>query len=85
MFRAERKLAIILTDGSSDLWEMQQAQQRAVKANVECLGITIGGSEGNYMDRTFSKEKNRNLEDAGNHAQIGTAFIDILKTSITTS
>jgi hypothetical protein len=83
--RAERKIAIILTDGSSDLFDMQQAYQRAVNSGIEPLGITLGGSEGNYMDRTFSKEKNRNLKDTGNHAQIGTAFIDILKTSITTS
>lgn len=83
--RAERKIAIILTDGQSDLWEMQQAHQRAVNSGIECLGITIGGSEGNYMERTFSKEKNRNLEDSSNNALIGSAFIDILKTSITTS
>jgi len=80
--RAERKIAIILTDGQSDLLDMQQAHQRAVNSGIECLGITIGGSEGNYMDRTFSKEKNRNLEDSGNNALIGQTFIEILKESI---
>jgi len=83
--RAERKILIILTDGCSDLYEMQQAHEKAINSGIECLGITIGGSEGNYMDKTFLKGKNRNLEDTSNNALIGNAFIDILRTSVTTS
>jgi len=83
--RAERKLLIILTDGSSDLYEIQEAHKRAVASGIECLGITIGGCAGNYIDQTFSKEKNRNLEDTSDNSLIGQAFIDILKASISTS
>ena len=83
--RAERKILIILTDGSSDFQQMQEAHKRATDAGIECLGITIGGNDGSYMDRIFSPEKNRNIDDASNNALIGQAFVDILKTSIARS
>ena len=83
--RAERKILIILTDGSSDFQQMQEAHKKAVDAGIECLGITIGGNNGNYMDRVFSTEKNRNLDDTSDNSLIGKAFVDILKTSIATS
>lgn len=83
--KAERKIMIVLTDGSSDLCEMQEAHKRAVAANIECLSITIGAGRRNYMDETFSKEKNTNIEDTSNTSLIGKAFIDILKTSVATS
>lgn len=80
--RAERKIMIVLTDGSSDLYEMQEAHKRATAANIECLGITIGAGRRNYMDETFSKEKNTNIEETSDTKLIGKAFIDILKASV---
>lgn len=82
--RAERKILIVLTDGQSDLYEMQAAHREATESGVECLGITIGGYQGCHMEETFLKG-NRNLPDTKDSAEIGRAFIDILKTSITNS
>ncbi len=82
--RAERKILIVLTDGQSDLPEMQRAHKAATDAGVECLGITIGGHAGCHMDETFRKN-NRNLPDTRDSGEIGKAFIEILQSSITTS
>lgn len=89
--RAERKIMIILTDGESDLYEMQEAHKEAIQAGIEPLGITIGnqrpryGESQSYMDRTFSKDKNTTVDNTKNTGLIGKAFIDILKKSITKS
>lgn len=79
--RAERKIMIILTDGSSDRYYMETAHKKAIDSNIECLGITIG--RGSYeMDEVFSEEKNIVIKDTYNSELIGKAFIDILKASI---
>ena len=83
--RAERKIMIVLTDGSSDLKNMQEAHKKATKAEIECLGITIGKDTRNYMDKTFSEEKNIVIEDIKDTKQIGEAFLSILKKTITKS
>lgn len=84
--RAERKIMIVLTDGESDLNDMQEAHKKAKEANIECLGITIGHQGGNsLMDRTFSPEKNKKIDNINNTSLIGKAFIDILKASVTKS
>lgn len=81
--KAERKIMIVLTDGSSDLWSMKEAHKKAVNKEIECLGITIGQENArNYMDETFGKEKNITIKDTNNPELIGKAFIDILKASI---
>ena len=83
--RAERKIMIILTDGSSDLTDMQEAHKKATQEGIECLGITIGDERHSYMDRTFSTEKNTTIRDTSQTNLIGKAFIDILKASIKAS
>lgn len=84
--RAERKIMIVLTDGQSDLSDMQEAHKKATNAGIECLGITIGSrNEARYMNETFSKEKNTQIQDTRNTKLIGQAFIDILKSSIKAS
>mgnify|MGYP001611314363 FL=1 len=82
--RAERKILIILTDGESDLDDMKTAHKKATQAGIECLGITLGNSSTD-MDQTFSKTKNTHIHDMNNTINIGQAFIDILKQSITLS
>ena len=79
--RAERKIMIILTDGSCYLPEIKEAHKRAVAAGIEPLGITLGNYGGN-METVFGKNKNRIIEDTKNKKLIGTAFIDILKESV---
>ena len=81
--RAERKIMIILTDGGSDLYDMQEAHKEATAAGIECLGISIGRN--GYMDRVFSEKKNRTIENTSDTKLIGQTFIDILKTSIAKS
>ena len=85
--KAERKIMIVLTDGQSDLENMQEAQKKAVKEGIECLGIEIGSYKDctTYMDKTFSPKKVTKVEDTRNTSLIGKAFIDILKHSITKS
>ena len=81
--KAERKIMIVLTDGSSDLWSMKEAHKKAVNKGIECLGITIGQEScRSYMDETFGREKNITIKDTHNPKLIGKAFIDILKASI---
>lgn len=81
--RAERKIMIVLTDGASDLYQMQEAHKEATAAGIECLGVSIGQS--GYMDTVFSEKKNSTIEDTSKTELIGKTFIDILKTSITKS
>jgi len=81
--KAERKIMIVLTDGESNLLDMQEAHKEATKQNIEALGITIG-SDTYDMDNTFSKKKNINIKDTKDTNLIGKAFIDILKATITT-
>lgn len=84
--RAERKIMILLTDGSSDLYSMKEAHKKATNMGIECLGITIGdGGAEYYMDETFSEEKNTKIKSTKNTALIGKAFIDILKKSVAMS
>ena len=80
--RAERKIMIILTDGSSDQQEMMEAHKRATQAGIEPLGITIGKYGSWAMESTFAKGKNKIIENTNNKMQIGQAFIDILKESV---
>lgn len=80
--RAERKIMIILTDGSSDYSEMQRAHKQATLAGIECLAITIGN--GGYMDSIFGKDKNITIRNR-DPSQIGTAFVNILKASVKAS
>jgi hypothetical protein len=83
--RAERKIMIILTDGSSDLYDMQKSHKKATDQGIECLGIEIGDQGNSYMNETFSEKKNTKVENTQNTELIGKAFIDILKRSITKS
>ncbi len=85
MVRAERKIMIILTDGSSSLLEMKEAHKKALDAGIEPLGITIGSYGSSNMEETFGKNKNRIIEDTKNKKLIGQAFIDILKESVKAS
>jgi predicted metal-dependent peptidase len=80
--RAERKIMIILTDGSSYMPDMKEAHKRALEAGIEPLGITIGRYDGKTMNDVFGKEKNIIIEDVKNKKLIGKAFIDILKESV---
>jgi len=84
--RAERKIMIVLTDGQSYLGSMQEAHKKAIQEGIECIGIEIGADHiGTYMDLTFGEKRNIKIKDSSNHAEIGKAFINILKTSITKS
>ena len=74
----ERKIMIILTDGSSSLPDMKEAHKRAVAAGIEPLGITLGNYGGN-METVFGKNRNRIIDDTKNKKLISAAFIDILK------
>lgn len=83
--RAERKIMVILTDGESSEEAMRSAHEKATKVGIECLSITIGNGHGKYMEKIF-KEKNRNIGTGNKRAEnIGNAFIDILKETITNS
>ena len=81
MVKAERKIMIVLSDGSSYLPEMKAAHKMAIEAGIEPLGITIG-NYGSNMETTFGKDKNKVIEDVRNKKLIGQAFVDILKESI---
>jgi hypothetical protein len=85
--KAEKKIMIILTDGESHQTEMEKQHKIATKEGIECLGITIGkaGRNGRLMDKVFGEKKNRKIVDTKNTSEIGNAFIDILKTTITLS
>jgi predicted metal-dependent peptidase len=85
LVKAERKIMIILTDGSSYLPEMKEAHKKAIEAGIEPLGITIGQYGSSNMEETFGKNKNRIIEDTRNKKLIGQAFIDILKESVKAS
>lgn len=83
--RAERKIMIVITDGSSDVRNMKESQKKASKQGIECLGITIGdedGGRGGAMDQAFGEKKNIRVSDTSNPKLIGKAFIDILKASV---
>jgi len=83
---AERKIMIVLTDGSSDLYEMEMAHKKATKAGIECLGITIGDDNyHSFMDTVFSTKKNITIPNTEDTNLIGEAFIKILKTSVSMS
>jgi nitric oxide reductase activation protein len=83
--KAERKIIIVLTDGSSCLEDMKEAHKKAIEEGIECLGITIGNRNNSYMEETFSEKKNTQIKDTKDTKLIGKAFIDILKKSITKS
>jgi nitric oxide reductase activation protein len=78
--KAERKIMIVLTDGSSGQIKMERMHKMAVKKGIECIGITIG-NYANAMDVVFGK-KNKTIEDTRDGKQIGKTFIEILKESI---
>ena len=78
--RAERKIMIILTDGQSDRYEIEQQYISATKKGIECLGITLGS--GGYLEEVFEKGKNTTIEDTSDTTSIGKAFINILKESV---
>ena len=80
--RAERKIMVILTDGSSDYGAMVRAHKEAEKEEIECIAITIG-SRYNSMDNIFKDKKNFLIEDTRNTALIGKAFIELLSRAIT--
>lgn len=81
--KAERKIMIVLTDGSSDIDAMKKAHKKATDDNIECLGITIGdGSASHSMNEVFSESKNTIIENVEDKKLIGKAFIDILKASV---
>lgn len=80
--RAERKILIILTDGSSDFGSMKESHKKALDAGIEPLGITISKYDSKTMTDVFGKDKNIIIEDVRNKKLIGTAFIDILRQSI---
>lgn len=82
--RAERKIMVILTDGSSDLDNMLKAHKEATNLGIECLGITLDGDH-QYMNETFSEKKNTVIKEIRDTKLIGKAFIDILKSSIAAS
>lgn len=79
--KAERKIMIVLTDGSSDTADMKDAYKKATEKGIECLGITIGGHGGGSMDQVF-KKGNTNIDDTSQTEMIGTAFIKLLETTI---
>ncbi len=78
--RAERKIMIILTDGSSDTHSMNKAFAEATKKGIEPIGITIGGNDG-IMKAVFGKN-NIAIDNTGDSEEIAKAFIDILKSTI---
>jgi len=80
--RAERKILIILTDGSSYIEDMKISHKKALEAGIEPLGITIGKYDSKTMNDVFGKDKNIVIEDVKNKKLIGKAFIDILKESV---
>lgn len=82
--RAERKVMIVLTDGSSNEAVMREAHKNAVTQGIECLGITIGNG-GGTMDRVFTPKKNIRITDSRNTEAIGKAFITLLQKTITKS
>ena len=79
--RAERKIMIILTDGSSHLPYMQDAHKKATAEGIECLAITVG-SDVHQMNQVFGEKKNTQIANTSDTAKIGKAFIDILKKSV---
>lgn len=86
--RAERKILLILTDGGSDKSALEESYKKAQRQNIECLAITIDNSGRNakylLMSEVFS-EKNNVQISSRDHADIGNAFIRILKETITAS
>lgn len=82
--KAERKIMVILTDGSSSMFDMQEAHKEATKEGIECLGITIG-SDAYEMNTVFGKEKNYHIQDTKATNEISPAFTSILKKTITKS
>lgn len=82
--RAERKIMIILTDGSSSQKEMHEAHKEATTEGIECLGITLGNHH-YEMDQVFNTKKNINIQDSEDTAKIGRVFIEILQKTIVNS
>ena len=79
---AERKIMIILTDGSSRLSDMLAEKEIAKRNNFECLGISIGYCGITQMRQVFEKKELREIFDTTNIAEIGKAFLGILKDTI---
>ena len=77
---AERKIAVVLTDGASSITELKDEYNKAQKAGIQCLGITIG-DHGGILDNVFG-QKNNIVVDPNDHTAIGEAFIKILKDTI---
>lgn len=78
--RAERKIMVILTDGASDQYWLQQAYKEAKSKGIECIAITIGYG-GGILNNVFEKEQKYNVEPT-DYVGVGKAFISLLKTSI---
>jgi hypothetical protein len=83
--KAERKIMIILTDGSSNEFDMEDARKKAEQNNIECVGITLGYGGQSRLERVFTDKRTVKIEDTGNTGAIGTAFIKVLKEKITAS
>lgn len=82
--RAERKILIVLTDGSSHKPDMERVHEIGKKAGIEQLGITISQNDLpiEIMNEVFGEEKNTIIKDVQDTKLIGKAFIDILKRSV---
>lgn len=84
--KAERKIMVILTDGSSDIGALRDAYKRAKQAGIECIGITIGAYHTHgILNQVFQDHENYTIEDSNQTGKIGGAFIDLLKKTITKS
>lgn len=81
LIKAERKIIIILTDGSSNQSNIEDAYKKANNLNIEVLGIKIG-DYGNELINVLGPQKVKIIQDTNNKQIIGTAFIEILKETI---
>lgn len=79
--KAERKVMIVLTDGSGNDDDVRDMYDLAKTQKIECIGITLGNCDGT-LGEVFGAKNNIVLENAN---KIGEAFIKILKQTITVS
>jgi len=83
----ERKIMIILTDGSSEPNKIKKAYKQAKENNIEVLAILIGeeaaDEDNNFLSQILPEEKKILIKDTTKNELIGEAFIKILKTTIT--
>lgn len=90
--QAERKIMIVLTDGESDRYKLEEEYHLTKKKGIEAIGITVksnnyyhryddDGSDNSLLAQIFGEENNI-LVKTDESKKIGDAFIEILKNKI---